>query len=158
MEKNFPYEIRWIRPGEWQETMDLIWRTFLKYEAVDYTREGIDQFHDFLYDGQLKSWYLQGAYEVMVALDHDRIIGEISVRKGNFISLLFVDEDYHRRGVGTALIERMAEYLKRQKSQVFMTVKAAPYAVDFYRRLGFHSTGPEICVAGIRVTPMEKFL
>ena len=39
-----------------------------------------------------------------------------------------------------------------------MTVKAAPYAVDFYRKLGFHCTGPEVNIAGIRVTPMEKFL
>lgn len=158
MENDFSYEIRWIRPDEWDKTMDLIWRTFMKYEAGDYTREGVDQFHDFLYDGQLRNWYMQGAYEMLVALDDDRIVGEISVRKGNFISLLFVDEKYHRRGIGTALIKQMAEYLKNQKSQVFMTVKAAPYAVDFYRRLGFHSTGPEICVAGIRVTPMEKFL
>lgn len=158
MVSDFPYEIRWIKPGEWNQTMDLIWRTFMKYEANDYTQEGIDQFNDFLFDGQLHSWYLHGAYEVLVALDQGQVIGEISVRKGNYISLLFVDERYHRQGVGSALMMRMAEYLKNQKSQVFMTVKAAPYAVDFYRKLGFHSTGPEICIAGIRVTPMEKFL
>ena len=158
MTSDFPYEIRWIKPGEWNQTMDLIWRTFMKFEANDYTQEGIDQFNDFLFDGQLHSWYLQGAYEMLVALDQGRVIGEISVRKGNYISLLFVDEDYHHQGVGSALMGRMAEHLKNQKSQVFMTVKAAPYAVDFYRKLGFHSTGPEVNIAGIRVTPMEKFL
>ena len=158
MEQDFPYEIRWIKPGEWNQMMDMIWRTFMKFEAVDYTQEGIDQFHDFLYDGQLHAWYLQGAYEMLVALDGERIVGEISVRKGNYISLLFVEEAYHRRGIGSALMKRMAEHLKNQKSQVFMTVKAAPYAVDFYRKLGFHCTGPEVNIAGIRVTPMEKFL
>ncbi len=158
MASDFPYEIRWIKPGEWNQTMDLIWRTFMKFEANDYTQEGIEQFHDFLFDGQLHSWYLQGAYQMLVALDQGQVIGEISVRKGNYISLLFVDEKYHRQGVGSTLMKQMAEYLKNQKSQVFMTVKAAPYAVDFYRKLGFHSTSPEINIAGIRVTPIEKFL
>lgn len=157
-QKEFPYEIRWINPEEWDETMRLIWRTFMKFEASDYTQMGIQNFHAFLHDGQLYQWYLEGKYRMLVALDGDKVIGEISIRNGNFISLLFVDEAYHRRGVGRALLQRMEAYLKQEGREIYMSVKAAPYAVGFYRKLGFRISRPEEEIAGIRVTSMEKFL
>lgn len=158
MESKFPYEIRWIYPEEWEETIRMIWRTFIKFEAKDYSQQGIRNFNDFLNDGELYSWYLQGKYQMLVALDGEKIVGEISVRNGNFISLLFVDEAYHCRGIGRELVRRMGEYLKTECKEVYMSVKAAPYAVGFYKKLGFRVSRPEEEVAGIRVTAMEKFL
>lgn len=157
-QKEFPYEIRWIRPEEWDEVRRMIWRTFMRFEASDYTQMGIQNFHAFLYDGKLYQLYLAGRYQMMVALDQGRIIGEVSVRNGNFISLLFVDEAYHRHGVGRKLLECMADYLKQETQEIYMAVKASPYAVGFYRKLGFRVCRPEEEIAGIRVTSMEKFL
>ncbi len=34
------YEIRWAEDKDWIPAMHMIWKTFLKYEAVDYTEEG----------------------------------------------------------------------------------------------------------------------
>lgn len=42
------YEIRWAEDKDWIPAMHMIWKTFLKYEAVDYTEEGIRNFHEFL--------------------------------------------------------------------------------------------------------------
>jgi hypothetical protein len=39
-----------------------------------------------------------------------------------------------------------------------MTLKASPYAVAFYQKLGFRKTDAEEEIAGIRVTPMERFI
>ena len=94
----------------------------------------------------------------MVALDGARIIGAASVRNYYHLSLLFVDEEYHHRGVGRSLMGRMCEYLKKEAGERYMSLKAAPYAVDFYRKLGFHAVHEEEAFSGIRVTPMEKFL
>lgn len=152
------FEIRWVRPDEWHQTMELIWRTFMKFEANDYTQAGIQNFRVFLNDGELFRLYMEGKYEMLVALDKERIIGEISVRNGNHISLLFVDELYHKQGVGRELIQSLGAYLKEEKKEIYMTVKAAPYAVGFYRKLGFRISRPEEEIAGIRVTSMEKFL
>lgn len=154
----FPCEIRWMKPEEWEETIALVWRTFMKFEAVDYTQEGIRNFYAFLHDGELKRLYLEGNYPVLVAIYEGKIVGEISSRGGNFISLLFIDEAYHRKGIGRRLVARMAEYMKQERNEIYMTVKAAPYAVGFYRKLGFRVSRPEEHIAGIRVTSMEKFL
>ncbi|MGN0431280.1 MAG: GNAT family N-acetyltransferase [Lachnospiraceae bacterium] len=158
MWKKFPYEIRWAEEKDWSATMNMIWRTFLRFEAGDYTSEGIANFKDFITDDHLYQMFLNGAYPMLVALDEGKIIGQISVRNGNHISLLFVDEAYHKKGIGRELVKRMAVFLKKERHQLFMTVQAAPYAVGFYRRVGFRANAPEEEYSGIRVTSMEKFL
>lgn len=153
-----PYQIRWAASGDWQDAMDMVWRTFMQFEAGDYTEEGIASFRDFITDNRLYRMFVEGSYPMLVALDKSRIIGQISVRNGNHISLLFVDKEYHRMGVGRELVSRMAEYLKKERHEIYMTVKAAPYALGFYYRVGFHACSQEEEYSGIRVTSMEKFL
>ena len=46
--RSFPYEIRWARVEEWEPAIKMVWRTFLRFEASDYTEEGIQNFMDFL--------------------------------------------------------------------------------------------------------------
>lgn len=39
-----------IRPAyrdEWDDAMALAWRTFMQYEACDFTPEGVESFQDF---------------------------------------------------------------------------------------------------------------
>lgn len=151
-----PYEIRWAREEEWSPAMKMIWRTFLKFEGKEYTREGIKNFFDFITDDDLHAAFLRGEYRLMVALDGETVIGAGSIRSRNHLSLLFVEEAYHRRGVGRAILMKLCDYLEKEAGERFMSLKAAPYAVDFYRKLGFMVVRPEEEYSGIRVTSMEK--
>lgn len=153
-----PYEVRWARPEEWTSAMDMIWKTFLKFEGNDYSPEGIRNFLDFITDEELFKDFLMGRYLMMLALANGKVIGAATVRDRNHLSLLFVDERYHRKGIGRALMETMCAYLRDEQGECLMTLKAAPYAVGFYERLGFMATGPEEHYSGIQVTPMEKAL
>jgi GNAT superfamily N-acetyltransferase len=154
--RKWSFEFRWAQVEEWKPAMELVWRTFMKYEGKEYTQEGIQHFFDFITDDDLYRLFLNGEYRLMVALDQGRIIGVGSVRSRNHLSLLFVDEAYHRRGVGSTLLGKLCEYLKAETGESFMSVQAAPYAVEFYRKQGFHALCHELHYAGIRVTPMEK--
>ena len=136
--------------------MKMIWRTFLKYEGKEYTKEGIRNFFDFITDDELYTAFLKGSYQMMVAVDGNKIIGAGTIRNGNHLSLLFVDEDYHCRGVGRAIMDSLCRYLKEEAGERDMSLKAAPYAGDFYHRLGFRTVKPEEEYSGIRVTEMEK--
>jgi GNAT superfamily N-acetyltransferase len=153
----FPYEIRWAKEQEWEPTMRLVWKTFLKFEGEDYLEEGIRNFYEFITDKKLRESFVAGNYQMLVALDGGRIIGMASVRSGNHLSLLFVDETYHKKGVGRELMKKLCLYLKEEAGERYISLKATPYAVNFYRKLGFHEIGPEEEFSGIRVTAMEKF-
>lgn len=151
------YELRWAREEEWPAAIKMIWKTFMKYDGGDFTSEGIQHFFDFITDDCLYTSFLRGEYRLMVALDGESIIGAGSIRNRNMLSLLFVEEKYHRMGVGSEILGRLCEYLKEEKGERYMSLQAAPYAVGFYRKQGFRAVRPEMEFSGIRVTPMEKF-
>ncbi|MDR0964853.1 MAG: GNAT family N-acetyltransferase [Clostridium sp.] len=138
--------------------MILVWQTFLKFEGNDYSEFGIQNFREFITDGRLLNAFLRGEYQMIVAKDLQQIIGMASLRDRNHLSLLFVDEHYHRRGVGRRLLNTLFRYLREEVGESSMSLKASPYAVNFYQRLGFHQTADEEEFAGIRVTPMERMI
>lgn len=152
------YQVRSAYREEWDDAMELAWKTFLRFEADIYSAEGIRHFQDFITDATLYRMFVMGAYQMFVALDRQKIIGMITLRNTSHISLLFVDEKYHRQGIGRALIEYLRNYLLSEAGISKVTVNAAPYGVAFYHKLGFKDIRPEEIRDGIKYTPMEFVL
>ncbi|MCR5256290.1 MAG: GNAT family N-acetyltransferase [Acetatifactor sp.] len=148
--------IRWARHEDWIRAMDMVWKTFLKFEGGDYTEEGVKNFFDFITDESLEKAFMDGRYKMVVAEADGRIVGVGTVRNRNLLSLLFVDEDYHHMKIGTSILEVLWDYITSVEGEYSMIVNAAPYAVDFYKKMGFRQVAPEKAFAGIRVTAMEK--
>ncbi|MCM1047027.1 MAG: GNAT family N-acetyltransferase [Clostridiales bacterium] len=153
-----PYKIRSAYRDEWDDAMELAWKTFLRFEADCYTQEGIRNFEDFITDTTLHNMFIMGEYQMFVALDDKKIVGMITLRNSSHISLLFVDEKYHRKGIGRALILYLQKYLLSEMGIGKVTVNAAPYGVGFYHKLGFRDLRPEEERDGIKYTPMEFVL
>ncbi len=149
------YQIRSAYREEWEEAMALAWKTFLQFEAEVYSTEGVQNFENFITDTTLHRMFVMGAYQMFVALDQDRIVGMITLRDSKHISLLFVDEKYHRRGIGRALMKYLTEYMVKEMGIRQVTVNASPYGVEFYHKLGFRDLRPEERKDGIIYTPME---
>lgn len=150
----FPYEIRPLHRSEWSEAMKLAWNTFLIYEAMEYSGEGVKNFKDFVNDPNLKKMFIAGEYQVWGAFDAGVIVGILSVRNRSHISLLFVDSDYHRRGIGAAMLSRLFADAKNEQGLTEMTVNSAPYAVGFYHKMGFTDLAEQMESDGIIYTPM----
>ncbi len=152
------YKIGFASGEQWEEAMGLAWKTFLEFEAGDYSLEGIRSFEDFITDTNLKRMFDAGAYQMITASDNGRMVGMITLRNEMHISLLFVDRDYHRQGIGRALINCIAAYVRDEIGKNRLTVNASPYGIPFYHRIGFRDLGPERCQDGILYTPMEYLL
>lgn len=172
MDEEISYEIRPAGQDEWEEAMELAWKTFLEFEACDYTPEGVRSFEDFITDSGLKRMFLSGNYRLLTAYVGNKMVGMITLRNGCHISLLFVDKRYHRHGIGKALIDRMARYVKEGYGKRYgpeygqrpeyglyrLTVNASPYGTAFYHRIGFKDLGPARQQDGIIFTPMEYII
>ncbi len=155
--QKFPYDIRWAAPQDWSPAMRMIWETFLKFEGKDYTKEGIRNFFRFITDENLYQAFLRGEYKLLLAFDGERVIGAASLRNIHMVSLLFVDEEYHRQGVGRRLLDILEYYLQTELGEMYMNLNASPYAVKFYEKCGFCIVKEEQRYSGIVVTPMEKY-
>ena len=148
------YEIRRAELDEWEDAMALAWRTFQRFEAHEYSPEGIKNFLDFISDNALRKMFMINEYHLWVALDGNQIIGLISLRSGKLISLLFVDENYHKNGIGRRLLE-ILKCFEQSIGGYRLTVHSSPYAVDFYHMVGFVDTNIEQLKDGIAYTPMS---
>jgi len=151
-------EIRYLKPEEWDDAMALAWKIFLRFEAGEYTEEGIHGFLDFISDERLKRLFEFGEYPVYAAFDGRTMVGIISLRSINHISLLFVSDAYHRKGIGRRLVETMKSHVRIDGRKETITVNAAPYAVDFYHAVGFEDTDVATTQNGIIFTPMVSVL
>ncbi len=151
--------IKPLRDRDWGTAMCLAWKVFLKFEAVEYDLEGVENFYSFINDEILYKMFRQGVYRVFGCYqDEKSLLGIISLRGYNHISLLFVDERYHHQGIAAALMRYLCDYVLETGEQEFVTVNAAPYSIGFYHKMGFMDTGCEVTKDGISFTPMKFFL
>ena len=67
---------------------------------------------------------------------------------------MFVDEEFHKMGIGRKLVYALRE-LEKQLGGYRLTVNASPYGVGFYHKIGFVDTNIEQVKDGIRFTPMS---
>ncbi|MBP3198285.1 MAG: GNAT family N-acetyltransferase [Butyrivibrio sp.] len=135
--------------------MDLAWNTFVRFDAPDYSPEGIENFRKFVNDEMLRNMFIAGHYQLFVAVDEGRYVGMLSLRERKHISLLFVDERYHRHGIASALLTYVSRYALTEEGVDKLTVNSSPYAIGFYHKKGFRDLQSETEADGIRYTPME---
>jgi len=133
------------------DTLTLIRDVFMEFEAPDYSEEGIGEFLDFLEPLSITAMLDDGEMRIWTCECEGRIIGAIAAGERH-INLLFVDGEFHRKGIARRLLEVMIESYKPAE----ITVNSSPYAIEVYKRLGFAATDPEREENGIRFTPMKR--
>lgn len=140
---------------DWDEAMKLAWNTFMKFDAPDYSKEGIINFNKFINDEMLYKMFVLGSYQLFVAEEDKRIVGMLSLREKKHISLLFVDVDHLQQGIAKSLMRFVADYARNEEGVERLTVNSSPYAVGFYHKQGFTDLDGEVRADGIRYVPME---
>lgn len=140
-------EIKKIEDCNVSDIRELVTNVFMKFEAPDYSDEGITAFFDTTINNQeyMCSLAVYGAY-----IDH-KLVGTIATRNnGNHIALFFVDGSYHGQGIGRQLFKTVVQHATAHR----ITVNSSPYAKDIYHHFGFKDTDEEQIVTGIRFIPM----
>ena len=133
----------------------MVLKSFNEFVAPDYNEEGRDEFKKFVDAESMRDRIRNGDF-VIVALVGGRIIGLIEVRLNNHISLMFVDEEWHRQGVAKRLLELAIDRCRQNNHDLeSIEVHSSPFAVLVYEKLGFIQSGEERIENGIQYTPME---
>ena len=141
------YNIRKLQINETETALELAWKVFLKYEAPEYHKDGVIEFYRSIHDEKyLSELCLYGAFI------SEKLVGVIATRReGTHIALFFVDDKYHKNGIGRSLFQMALSKCPSHR----MTVNSSPYAVPIYHKLGFADIDIEQVVNGLRFTPME---
>jgi len=151
------FEFSELEAERLHEALSLVREVFLEYEAPDYSDEGVDEFMRFINPEAIRKMLLNNIMHIWTCKDDGKIIGVLAGGKKerkNHIFLLFVNGQYHRRGIARRLFNMMTEHYNPRE----ITVNSSPYAVEAYHRLGFADTDAEKTVNGLRFTPMKCVL
>lgn len=140
-------DIKKIDETQIADAIDLIWTTFLQFDAPDYSEEGIQSFKDFIENKEIIS-----TLEFWGAYDGPKVKGVIATNENRkHICCFFVKAEYHRQGIG----RKLWEYFLKNSQNEIITVHSSPYAVPVYHKLGFVDTDTEQLSDGMRYTPMK---
>lgn len=138
------------------EVSDLMKRVYTKFNDKDGTEESKKIFIEFTSSEMFKERLKardegSTAFNMWVCIDEsgDKIIGMLSAYK-EYLDCLFVDGDYHNKGIALRLFKIMLEYFNPEVVEVY----ASLYAVDFYRKLGFVGSDVEVINSGTKVVFM----
>jgi len=150
------YKIEELLPGELPEALEVIKTTFLKFEAPGYPPEGCEAFFRFA-NADVLQQRLTNNMKMYTAKAQGKIVGVIAFSNFSHIHLLFVLEEYQRKGIAAALYGA-AETACRAAKAAQITVNAAPYAYAVYQKFGFAASGTLQIADGIEFYPMRKEL
>jgi len=179
--KNNEFKYSKLTIDRLQEALDLISEVYHSYngkedseEVKEYFKELINyDWHKNLLEGKLEllepsdeeldrneeegmifigSFYVPPDFRMWICEDTetDKIVGVLAMYDEH-VYWMFVDGNYHRRGISRCLFNIMLDELKPEK----LTVSASLYAVDVYRKFGFVDTDTEQDNHGIKYIPME---
>lgn len=142
-----------IKNEDLNETIRLVKQVFDAFEAPDYSEKGVKTFHEFINEDMLLDAIEKKEMIFWVLKDNGKIVGTIALRNQNHISLLFVDASYHKKGLGRLLFETLKSRCILDH-QTFITVNSSPYALNFYKRVGFEASSQQQEKDGILYIPM----
>lgn len=121
----------------------LVVHVFRDFVARDYTAEGITDILEFIAPGNLSRRAKAGSL-ILVAEVHNSIVGMLELQKNRHLALLFVDSNHQGQGIAGHLLRRSLERMRTTDPHLAeISVQASPYALEFYRKIGFRETGPQ---------------
>ena len=141
-----------------KEALDLVNAVFSEFVAVDYSEQGQKTFRDYL-KGKLDevlSDVATGHKKVWGYYQDGKVVGVIATRDVSHIALMFVDKNYHRKGVARELFGLVLDEVKTCAEVTHITVNSSPYAVPVYERLGFKMSDEQQEKDGVIYVPMER--
>lgn len=140
-------EFRLIKENEINKVIKLVDQVAKEHVFGHFDQEGINSFNQV----NCLTFYKDKQNLTYVAVENDKLIGIISLSRGNHLSLLFVDSDHQGLGIGRKLFELIDNLVVGD-----IEVNSGLGAKTFYLTLGFEMIGELTKKDGILFYPMIK--
>jgi len=127
-------------------------KVYLSNNFEEDTKEGNETFIDFVSVEKSKKRITEGSCFYELIIDRNSI-GIFEVDE-NHLSLLFICNEFQKKGMGIFCIETIKFVLKNDYSE--LTVFASPYSLDFYLKNGFiKQSEDKKMIKGMNYYPMS---
>lgn len=117
--------MREYQPLDGKELRELFYHTVHTVNAKDYTKEQLDVWAERQADLEQWNRSFQEHYSI-VAVEGDVIAGFGDIDKTGYLDRLFVHADFLRKGIGTAICDRLEQKI-RGKILTHASITARPF-------------------------------
>lgn len=117
--------MREYQPLDSKELRELFYHTVHTVNAKDYTKEQLDVWAQRQADLEQWNQSFQEHYSI-VAVEGDVIVGFGDIDKTGYLDRLFVHADFLRKGIGTAICDRLEQKI-RGKILTHASITARPF-------------------------------
>lgn len=131
----------------------LVLNSQAKFTFHEYTEEGRARMVRQLSPEAVADTF-SGGNVIFVAETAARLVGVVSIRNKKHLSLNFVDEEFHQRGISRELWALGKGECIRRGNPGRFTLRSSTYAIPVYERWGFVRNGPIDRTGGILSHPM----
>lgn len=123
--------IREYQSSDCKELVELFYNTVHTVNIRDYTEEQLDVWATGEVDLQNWNQSLQEHYSIVV-LDDKLIIGFGDIDETGYLDRLFVHKDYQRKGVATAICDRLEKVVQKK-----IITNSSVTARSFFEKRGY---------------------
>lgn len=123
--------IREYQTSDCKEITELFYNTVHTVNAKDYTKDQLDVWATEQVDLEKWDQSLQEHYSI-VAIEDEVIVGFGDIDKTGYLDRLFVHADYQRRGIATAICNKLEQAVKGD-----ITTNASITAKPFFEKRGY---------------------
>ena len=134
--------------GDENSISGCMWASADLWELTDGTLESVAEWKELCNLEELRDRILSGE-RTLVATWNGIVVGFITFKRGNHLSLLFVRREFSRQGIARELFTQCTKDFDE------ITVNAAETALGFYQKIGFIQNGDRFFKYGIWGIPMK---
>ena len=151
--------IRRLLDDEYEDVVKLITQTVHTVCTDDYTKEELDAWAPYNFNVKKFKDNIYCCYN-LVAFEKGKLVGFISVTVDGYINRLYTHKDFLRRGVASALFNKVEEWaIEQGLSEIVLD--SSKTAEGFYLKMGFVKSGISVIEHGnivFRNSVMKKKL
>ena len=152
------YPLRTVGQTEAEASSALVQLSFRELSARDWEPNAREVFLGESSPASMRAALAKPAYSV-ASFDAERPVGFILMPRPSLLGMLFVHPRYLRRGIGRALWEQARAFIEETYPETkTVELNSNPYALKFYRSLGFVPISTEFIKGGCRATRMACWL
>ena len=157
-EASLVLSLRPAGPEDARETSTLVRTSFQVVASRDWSPEAVARFLDEASEEEVRR-RLQTATFSMLATAGATTCGFILMPISSTIGMLFVHPSWLRRGIGRALVTAARMHVESMHREVSaIELNSSPYALPFYRTLGFVAISLPFELCGAKATRMACWL
>lgn len=138
-----------------EEVSALVVKNLLEVNTKDYPYDLMAELVGFYSPGSMNAAALKK--EVFVGVERERIVATAALVNDGWIHDVFVDTEWHGKGIGRSMMAYLERLAKSRHVRV-ITLPSSLTAVSFYQKIGYKSLKKSVSREGVTEVLMEKEL